>query len=161
MKSCDINLCDLPQDMWGRSEAAVVRLCRRAIAGAVCFLAGMLLVPGGARAQASLLLNLSEPAPQTTQTTIRAPVTEYHPTQPPLASDPGVLEAPPLIAREVNETDADYTARMTRVQERLKQDDLAARQNLARVLQQVSRGGFGQAPASINISSERRTSTAK
>ena len=39
---------------------------------------------------------------------------QYAPQRPPAISNPGILEAPELVARELNETDQGYTARMTR-----------------------------------------------
>ena len=100
-----------------------------------------LFVVAGAMAQESLL-NIAPSLPAAS-----VPASSgYSPVAPPAASNPGVLEAPELVARKLNESDAEYTARMT-----LKRTEVEA--ETARLLKrhdEVMRAiqmRFGKAPA--------------
>lgn len=138
------------QRMW----LGVLCLRPRALLGAACILIGLVLVIGAAAAQ-SVVNFPSRQAEQQATPEPTAPRTlapenrypdpgnRYQPQRPPLASDPGVLQAPDLIARGLNESDAAYTARMTRLGHQLKSEDAAAQQDLAKVLKQVSEAGHG------------------
>lgn len=141
-----------------RAFLGVVCLRPKAVVGAACVVIGALIVVGAVKAQSLVNFPSKTPLPAkivevgtAAPTPPRQRVMEYSPQRPPLASDPGVLQAPELIARDLNETDASYTARMVRLGQQLKADDVAAQQDLARVLQQVSHAGNGQGSDVVTV----------
>jgi len=83
------------------------------------------------------LLNFSRPPGPTPP-----PRIEYAPVTPPAASDPGVLEAPALVARNLNESDADYTARMQQKNVELKAETARLMQRHDAVMREIL-AGFG------------------
>lgn len=109
----------------------------------------VLMTAGSGWAQS--LINFPSKAPPTGEqpAEVPPPTAEYRPVRPPAASDPGVLQAPDLVARELNETDASYTARMTRLQDQLKSQDAEAQRQLAQVLQQVNSTNGGRAEPGV------------
>lgn len=160
MKSCDVIESRAPSLLFKVFFVSVGVLCRRqrTIRGIAMMLVGLLLVVGAVKAQslinfpsqtaASTALEKSPPL-QNASSVPAASV--YQPRHPPLASDPGVLEAPELIARDLNESDAAYTARMAQLGQQLKADAAVAQQDLARVLQQVSRAGHGMGTNAVTV----------
>ena len=88
----------------------------------VCIALGVLVA--GVSAQESLL-NMQGPAPA------------YAPVTPPAASNPGVLEAPALVARNLNESDAEYTARMREKQQEVKAETARLLQHHEAVMRDI------------------------
>ena len=84
------------------------------------------------------LLNIA-PAPTQAPPASRI---EYAPVTPPAASDPGVLEAPALIARNLNESDVDYTARMQQKNVELKAETARLMQRHDALMREIL-AGFG------------------
>ena len=153
MKSYNSNQSQGPsrfQRMW----MGVLCLRPRAVLGAMCVLVGLVLIVGATAAQ-SLVNFPARPAeqprqsdpptatPQMLENQSVGTAQRYQPTRPPMASDPGLLQAPDLVARGLNESDAAYTARMMRLSQQLKSEDAAAQQELANALKKVSAAGYG------------------
>ncbi|MEJ7745222.1 MAG: hypothetical protein WKF61_00390 [Luteimonas sp.] len=95
-----------------------------------------ILATAGAIAQEPLL-NLRRPPAQTSPAQV-----SYAPATPPAASNPGVLEAPALVARNLNESDVDYTARMQQQTFELKAETARLMQRHDEVMRNIL-AGFG------------------
>lgn len=102
----------------------------------------------GGAAQGQALINLPAQKPVVAG---HQDAGEYAPETPPEASVPGALEAPPLVARGLNESDAQYTARMTEIQQQLKARDAAAQTRLAQLLKQVTTNVGGSATPKLSL----------
>lgn len=101
---------------------------------------------GGLMAAAALaqqpLLNVGPPAEPQPGTPI-----QYAPVAPPAASDPGVLEAPALIARKLNESDLEYTSRMQQKNVELKAETSRLLQRHDAVMREILTGFGGRKEA--------------
>lgn len=135
-----------------RTVLGVACLRPKALIGFVCVVLGIVLIVGAVKAQALVNYPAKAPEPSTQQ----AQIQEYRPARPLEASDPGVLQAPDLIARDLNESDAGYTARMLRLQSQVKAQEADAQKRLADVLRQVASGGHGQEAARVVVPAGRQ-----